>query len=76
MAATVTGPTMWRGRGPQGATDMEIHDAVLIAAAFCMFNRYVDGLAMFTPTDLGVVRPDGSAYGERRLCPRRFLTAI
>ena len=34
----------------QGATDIEIHDAVLIAAAFCMFNRYVDGLATFTPT--------------------------
>ena len=27
-----------------GATDFEIHDTVLIAAAFCMFNRYVDGL--------------------------------
>src|SRR4029450_5014120 len=27
-----------------GATDTEIHDTVLIAAAFCMFNRYVDGL--------------------------------
>jgi uncharacterized peroxidase-related enzyme len=34
-----------------GATDREIHDAVLIAVAFCMFNRYVDGLAMLTPTD-------------------------
>ena len=34
-----------------GATDKEIHDTVLIAAAFCMFNRYVDGLASFTPTD-------------------------
>ena len=34
-----------------GATDKEIHDAVLIAAAFCMFNRYVDGLATFTPRD-------------------------
>jgi uncharacterized peroxidase-related enzyme len=33
----------------EGATDVEIHDAVLIAAAFCMFNRYVDGLAMWTP---------------------------
>lgn len=32
-----------------GATDVEIHDAVLIAAAFCMFNRYVDGLATFAP---------------------------
>src|SRR5690606_5124547 len=28
----------------EGATDMEIHDTVLIAASFCMFNRYVDGL--------------------------------
>jgi hypothetical protein len=35
----------------EGATDREIHDAVLIAAAFCMFNRYVDGLATWTPTD-------------------------
>jgi uncharacterized peroxidase-related enzyme len=35
----------------EGATDLEIHDAVLIAAAFCMYNRYVDGLATFTPTD-------------------------
>lgn len=35
----------------EGATDTEIHDAVLIAAAFCMFNRYVDGLATMTPTD-------------------------
>lgn len=34
-----------------GATDKEIHDTVLIAAAFCMFNRYVDGLATDTPTD-------------------------
>ena len=35
----------------EGATDREIHDAVLIAAAFSMFNRYVDGLASLTPTD-------------------------
>jgi uncharacterized peroxidase-related enzyme len=35
----------------QGATDVEIHDTVLIAAAFCMFNRYVDGLATFAPQD-------------------------
>jgi uncharacterized peroxidase-related enzyme len=34
-----------------GATDKEIHDTVLIAAAFCMFNRYVDGLATWAPTD-------------------------
>jgi uncharacterized peroxidase-related enzyme len=36
----------------QGATDGEIHDTVLIAAAFCMYNRYVDGLATWAPTDL------------------------
>ena len=35
----------------EGASDVEIHDAVLIAAAFSMFNRYVDGLATLTPTD-------------------------
>jgi len=34
-----------------GADDVEIHDTVLIAAAFCMFNRYVDGLATTTPDD-------------------------
>ena len=32
-----------------GATDLEIHDTVLIAAAFCMFNRYVDGLGTWQP---------------------------
>lgn len=35
----------------QGATDKEIHDTVLIAAAFCMFNRYVDGLGTWQPDD-------------------------
>jgi len=35
----------------QGATDREIHDTVLIAAAFCMFNRYVDGLGTWAPED-------------------------
>lgn len=34
-----------------GATDKEIHDAVLIASAFCMFNRYVDGLGTWAPSD-------------------------
>lgn len=35
----------------EGATDMEIHDTVLIAAAFCMYNRYVDGLGTWQPQD-------------------------
>ncbi|HRP58542.1 peroxidase-related enzyme [Agriterribacter sp.] len=34
-----------------GATDIEIHDTVLIAGLFCLYNRYVDGLNTFTPTD-------------------------
>lgn len=34
-----------------GATDIEIHDTVLIAALFCLYNRYVDGLSTITPTD-------------------------
>lgn len=34
-----------------GATDREIHDTVLIAALFCLYNKYVDGLASFTPTE-------------------------
>ncbi|WP_338122418.1 hypothetical protein [Streptomyces clavuligerus] len=37
----------------EGADDREIHDTVLIAAAFCMFNRYVDGLATDLPQDPG-----------------------
>jgi uncharacterized peroxidase-related enzyme len=32
-----------------GGTDVELHDTVLIAAAFCMFNRYVDGLGTWAP---------------------------
>jgi len=30
----------------EGVSDMEIHDTVLIAAMFCMFNRYIDGLGV------------------------------
>jgi len=46
----VTSEDIQRAR-QEGATDLEIHDTVLIAAAFCMYNRYVDGLATYTPTD-------------------------
>jgi len=34
-----------------GATDLEIHDTVLITALFCLYNRYVDGLATALPAD-------------------------
>ncbi len=43
----------------EGATDTEIHDTVLIAAAFCMYNRYVDGLATLTPADPAAYEPMG-----------------
>jgi alkylhydroperoxidase/carboxymuconolactone decarboxylase family protein YurZ len=46
----VTADDVARAR-EQGATETEIHDAVLIAAAFCMYNRYVDGLAIWQPED-------------------------
>ena len=42
-----------------GATDLEIHDTVLIAAAFCMYNRYVDGLATVQPRDEALYRERG-----------------
>jgi len=46
----VTGKQIERAQS-HGATDREIHDTVLIAAAFSMFNRYVDGLQTWAPTD-------------------------
>jgi uncharacterized peroxidase-related enzyme len=42
-----------------GADDKAIHDTVLIAAAFCMFNRYVDGLGTWAPTDPGAYEESG-----------------
>jgi uncharacterized peroxidase-related enzyme len=51
-----------------GATDVEIHDTVLIAATFCMFNRYVDGLATVAPDD-----PAAYAAGAQRLVAQGYL---
>jgi uncharacterized peroxidase-related enzyme len=42
-----------------GATDLEIHDTVLIAAAFCMFNRYVEGLGTWAPQDPAAYEESG-----------------
>jgi len=47
----VTGEDIEKAK-QNGATDIDIHDTVLIAAAFCMFNRYVDGLNTTAPTDM------------------------
>jgi uncharacterized peroxidase-related enzyme len=48
----------------EGATDLEIHDTVLIAAAFCMFNRYVDGLATWAPDDPAFYRQRAALVAE------------
>ena len=47
-----------------GATDLEIHDTVLIAAAFCMYNRYVDGLSTTQPQDEAMYRERGKWIAE------------
>jgi uncharacterized peroxidase-related enzyme len=49
----------------RGATDKEIHDAVLIAAAFCMFNRYVDGLATWAPEEPEAYEASGRLLAEK-----------
>ncbi len=54
----------------EGATDLEIHDAVLIAAAFCMYNRYVDGLGTWAPEGIESYRSRAAAVaggGYRRI---------
>jgi uncharacterized peroxidase-related enzyme len=48
----------------QGATDTEIHDTVLIAAAFCMYNRYVDGLDTWQPRDEELYRERGKKTAQ------------
>jgi uncharacterized peroxidase-related enzyme len=53
-----------RARG-QGATDKEIHDTVLIAAAFCMYNRYVDGLQTWQPLETEAYREMGERMAHQ-----------
>jgi uncharacterized peroxidase-related enzyme len=61
---SVTPEDVARARA-EGATDMEIHDTVLIAAMFCMANRYVDGLAAFTPDDEKIYDRMGAMMAKR-----------
>jgi uncharacterized peroxidase-related enzyme len=49
----------------EGATDAEIHDTVLIAAAFCMYNRYVDGLATWAPATPESYRARASTIADK-----------
>lgn len=53
----------------EGATDQDIHDAVLTAATFCLFNRYVDGLATLTPTDPAAYEAMGERMGTLGYAP-------
>jgi alkylhydroperoxidase family enzyme len=48
----------------EGASDLEIHDTVLIAAAFCMYNRYVDGLDSWQPRNAGMYAQMGQHLAE------------
>ena len=48
-----------------GAVDRDIHDTVLIAATFCMFNRYVDGLATLTPEESAAYIPMGERMATK-----------
>ena len=57
----------------EGATDKEIHDTVLIAAAFCMFNRYVDGLATWAPDDAAVYDAIGKQRAAEGYMTKPFL---
>lgn len=57
----------------EGATDRELHDTVLIAALFSLYNRYVDGLASVTPEDpafyqrlAGILNDKGYLPSENR----------
>jgi uncharacterized peroxidase-related enzyme len=54
-----------------GADDRALHDTVLIAAAFSMFNRYVDGLASFTPTDPAVYDEMGKRMAKGYVLPQQ-----
>ena len=63
LEASVTTAEIERAR-EHGATDLELHDTVLIAAAFCMYNRYVDGLATWAPTDFQAYRESGARLAE------------
>ena len=52
------------GARAAGATDREIHDTVLIAAFFCMCNRYVDGLATWAPQDADTYRQRSASVAQ------------
>jgi uncharacterized peroxidase-related enzyme len=62
-------PEMIEAAKKQGSTDREIHDTVLIAALFSLYNRYVDGLASVTPTDPAFYKRLGNILLEKGYLP-------
>ena len=65
---SVTGDAIEKAKA-LGATDLEIHDTVLIAAAFCMFNRYVDGLDTWAHRDQELYRARGAQIARDGYTP-------
>ncbi len=55
-----------------GASDLEIHDTVLIAAAFCMYNRYVDGLGTWAPGENEAYKEMGVMLAEQGYVENKF----
>ena len=62
-------PEMVADAKNQGATDRELHDTVLIAALFSLYNRYVDGLASVTPADPDFYKRLGNILLEKGYLP-------
>jgi len=60
----VSGEAVERAK-KEGASEMDVHDTVLIAAMFCMFNRYVDGLGTEMPADMEGFKRRGEVIAER-----------
>lgn len=62
-------PVMIDEARAHGATDRELHDTVLIAALFSLYNRYVDGLASITPTDPSFYNRLGTILNDKGYLP-------
>jgi uncharacterized peroxidase-related enzyme len=69
-------PEMIEAARQQGVTDRELHDTVLIAALFSLYNRYVDGLATITPTEPAFYDRLGHILREKGYLPSedRYVT--
>lgn len=62
-------PAMVEEARAEGATDRELHDTVLIAALFSLYNRYVDGLASVTPADPAFYNRLGTILKDKGYLP-------